>query len=206
MPEFGFPCPQCNEQLQCDATHIGSRINCPACLQSIIVPPAPANVPAIRIKRATLKRVGLISIAALLVIALAIIAFQFFGGSRSVTFRAYVDGADVVKLSGERLWIEHLLWQQPVRNSVNGTTWNPTWNETHSPSFPNWSDNESRPYTLKRRFSPHNPDNIKLVKIAGRGPIVIIEKPSPDNHQTLAIRLDDGPMSGADWYEFKVSW
>jgi hypothetical protein len=117
-----------------------------------------------------------------------------------------VDGTDVVKLSGSRLWIEHLQWQQPVRISVNGATWNPTWNETQSPTFPNWSDNESRPYTLKRWFSPHNPDNIKLVKTAGRGPIAIIEKPSPANQQTLSIKLDDGPMSGADWYEFTVSW
>jgi hypothetical protein len=137
---------------------------------------------------------------------LAILAFQFFGGSRSVTFRAYVDGTDVVKLSGSRLWIEHLQWQQPVRISVNGTTWIPTWNETYSPTFPNWSDNESRPYTLKRWFNPHNPDNIKLVKIAGRGPIAITEIPSPANHQTLSIKLDDGPMGGADWYEFTVSW
>ncbi|HUE35933.1 MAG TPA: hypothetical protein VMO20_00980 [Candidatus Acidoferrum sp.] len=106
-----------------------------------------------------------------------------------------MDGVDVVKISGYRLWIEHQDFQLPIRVKINGANWNPAWNAS-----------VSAPYKLRRAFRPAGPAAIKLVKLRGRGDVTILEMPSPANNQTLAIKLDDGPYGGADGYEFTVSW
>jgi hypothetical protein len=40
MAEFKFPCPRCGQHIQCDTGYSGTQINCPACHQTIVVPPA----------------------------------------------------------------------------------------------------------------------------------------------------------------------
>jgi hypothetical protein len=210
MSEFKFSCPQCKGVIQCDTSYVGSRIDCPICQKSIIVPPVPPTSTSvaerrIQLKKSTLKKAGIIAACALVVVAVVMIVPYLFG-PKSVTFKAFVDGTDVVKLSGRHLWVEHLEWQQPTRMSINGVNWRPTWNETKSGAFPDWSDNKSTRYALKRAFSPGNPQNIKLTKRQGRGAVAIIEMPSRQNDQTLAIQMDDGPQGGAAWYEFTVTW
>lgn len=79
MAEFKFPCPQCRQKIQCDASCVGTRINCPACQQSIIVPPAPPSVAppgerVIQIKVSTLRRAAVIGLCVLLVAGIAWIA------------------------------------------------------------------------------------------------------------------------------------
>lgn len=210
LSEFKFSCPQCNGVIQCHTSYAGSRIDCPICQKSIIVPPVPrieasAGERTLKVKRSTLKKASVIAACALFVVTVVVLVPYFFG-PKSVTFRAWVDGTDVVKLSGRHLWVEHLEWQQPARISINGVNWRPTWNSTSSDTFPNWSDNKSSRYTLKRAFSSNNPQNIKLTKRQGRGTVAIIEMPSRENGQTLAIQMDDGPIGGAAWYEFTVTW
>jgi hypothetical protein len=197
MAEFQFRCPRCKKQIQCDTSYIGANILCPICQQSVAVPPAKVSTgeKMIEVKVSTLKRTTIISLAVILVVALAAFGFHFFTGLRSVTFRAYVDGTDVVKLSGGQLWVEHLQWQKPDQMSINGKSWNPIWN-----------DNTTAAYSLSHAFKPGNPDKISLTKKVGRGRIAITERPKPDNGRTLSVRVDDGPMGGADWYEFTVSW
>jgi DNA-directed RNA polymerase subunit RPC12/RpoP len=65
MAEFKFFCPQCKQQIQCDATYAGSQISCPVCQQTIIVPPVPpASVAAggrtLQIKMSTLRKAAII--------------------------------------------------------------------------------------------------------------------------------------------------
>lgn len=72
MAEFKFSCPQCRQNIQCDTSYAGSRINCPACQQSIIVPPLPPSVAppgerVIQIKVSTLRRAAIIGMSTLLV-------------------------------------------------------------------------------------------------------------------------------------------
>jgi hypothetical protein len=43
MAEFKFPCPQCNQTIQCDTGYSGTQINCPACHQAIVVPQPPRS-------------------------------------------------------------------------------------------------------------------------------------------------------------------
>lgn len=78
MADLKFFCPQCRQKIACDATYAGSRINCPACQQSVLVPASsvrppvvsPAE-PVIQIKVSTLKRAALIAASVLLVAGLA---------------------------------------------------------------------------------------------------------------------------------------
>lgn len=198
MPEFKFPCPACRQLIQCDAACVGMRVDCPLCRQAIAVPPRSASdgERVIEIRKSTLKKSGAIALSVLLAVLLAELAIHFIPfGPKEVTFSAYVDGTDVLKLSGRRLWIEHLAWQQPKQISINGGKWSPV-----------WDDDKTRSYMLKRAFKPRNPEAINLTKKAGRGTVTIIEKPTTENQQTLAIQIDDGPYPGADSYELTVSW
>lgn len=201
MTEFKFPCPHCKQHIQCDASYVGSRINCPLCQQAIIVPPVPPPAAAgtgertVQTKKSTLRTVALLGAGVLVAAGIVVLAVHLFAGPKTVTFKAYVDGVDVVKLSGKNLWIEHLFDQLPSKMSINGKKWNPVWDK-----------NTSANYELHRAFNPSNADNVKLTKLIGRGAVLIMEKPTAENGETLAIRVDDGGIAGADWYEFTVSW
>jgi hypothetical protein len=72
MAEFKFSCPQCRQNIQCDTSYVGLRINCPSCQQSITVPPAPSSViphgeRVIQIKTSALRKMAVIGFSALLV-------------------------------------------------------------------------------------------------------------------------------------------
>jgi hypothetical protein len=199
MAEFKFPCPQCKQHIQCDTTYVGSQITCPSCQQTIEVPHVPtmaaSGTDSIQIKKSMLRNTALILLCVLLVAGLAATGIYLFTGLKKVTFKAYVDGTDVVKLSGRRLWIEHLDFQPPNKITVNGKKWNPA-----------WDNNTSAPYSLGWGLIQRKPENIKLTKRLGRGTVEIMEKPSAANQETLSIKVDDGGFGGADWYEFTVTW
>jgi serine/threonine protein kinase len=136
-----------------------------------------------------------VSAGILLAGGIILLAVHLLAGPKTLTFKAFVDGVDVVKLSGKNLWIEHLYDQLPAKMSINGKKWNPVWDK-----------NTSAEYELHPAFKPRNPESIKLTKRTGRGAVFIMEEPTDENGGTLAIRVDDGGIGGADWYEFTVSW
>ena len=118
------------------------------------------------------------------------------GQRRALTLSADVDGSDVVKVSGNKLWIEHEEFQLPQRIILNGRIW-----------IPQWTTNVSAPYEgLQPPFAPRNPWKIKVSKKAGRGAVAITQLPSVANDQTLGVRIDDNKQGGADRYEIRVSW
>ena len=133
------------------------------------------------------------------------IGLLFFVGcghkEQTFTVKMFVDGSDIVKVSGNRLWIEHgtgSLPQNPPDKViyVNGQTWTPTWNDKTSAEFAG----------IIPAFRPRESQKIQLTKRAGRGAISIAEYPSPDNNRMLAVKIDDEDFGGADWYEILVSW
>lgn len=197
MAEFTFPCPQCKQPIRCDASYAGTQINCPACKQVIVVPSSVAapGERVVQVKVSTLRTAAIVGTCCLLAAGLVWLALHFFAGPRLVTFKAFVDGSDVVKISGHRLWVEHLDFQLPARVTVNGKKWNLSWNGS-----------TSLPYKLPRAFHPGSPDQVKLTRRLGRGDISILEMPSAANDETLSVKLDDGNFGGADWYEFTVAW
>jgi DNA-directed RNA polymerase subunit RPC12/RpoP len=83
MTEFKFSCPQCRQKIQCNTSYVGSRINCPSCQHSIIVPPVPPSVVppserVIQIKVSTLRKVAIIGLCALLAAGIVTFALVKF--------------------------------------------------------------------------------------------------------------------------------
>src|SRR5208282_5939304 len=187
MTEFTFPCPQCKQRIQSDASYVGSQINCPICQRAIIVPSIPPPTAAgtgervIQTKTSTLRAIAMLGAGILLAGGIILLAVHLLAGPKTVTFKAFVDGVDVVKLSGKNLWIEHLYDQLPSRMSINGKKWNPVWDK-----------NTSADYELHPAFKPRNPESIRLTKRTGCGAVFIMEEPTDENGGTLAIKLDDG--------------
>ena len=99
---------------------------------------------------------------ALMLLGMAGLAFVSGCGRPDVlTFRAVVDGSDVVKVSGDHLWIEHEEFQLPAQIFVNGKPWHPV-----------WTDKVSAPLQdLSPAFHPRDPMKVKLTQIKGRGPV-----------------------------------
>jgi hypothetical protein len=170
MTEFTFPCPQCKQRIQCDASCVGSQINCPVCQKAVIVPPIPPPTAVgtgertVQIKMSTLRTVALLGASVLAAVGIVALAVHLVAGPKTVTFKAFVDGVDIVKLSGKNLWIEHLYDQLPNRIFINGKKWNPVWDK-----------NTSASYELKPVFKPHNLESVRLTKCTGRGSISIME-------------------------------
>ena len=116
---------------------------------------------------------------------------------QTVTVKAFIDGCDVVKVSGNKLWFDHETFNLPGKIIyVNGNVWTPKWNDKVSDVFAG----------LSPAFRPHALPNIQITKRTGRGTVSIAQFPTSDNDRTLAVRMDDGDFGGADWYEIVISW
>src|SRR5271154_7005167 len=128
----------------------------------------------------------------------ATIALAIFNGcsrQKTLTIKAFVDGSDVIKVNGDKLWFEHESFKLPERISINGKSWIPQWDANTNATYEN----------LSPAFRPRDPKKIQISKKLGRGDISVVQMPLPENNETLAIRVnDDAP--GADWYEFQISW
>ena len=76
-----------------------------------------------------------------------------------INCKAYIDGRDVVKVSGNKLWFEHKTYELPGRTIyVNGKAWTPDWTNNVSTEF----------MGLTPAFRPANAHDIQITKRAGR--------------------------------------
>ena len=143
-----------------------------------------------------MKRIN--HVMAVVLVGSAVLALFSGGGQRrALTILMLVDGSDVVKVCGNRLWLEHEPGSLPGRNIfVNGKAWSPGWTNNVSAEF----------VGLNPAFRPHDPQKIQITKRVGRGTVSVTQFPSPANDETLAVRLDDDVFGGADWYEVVISW
>src|SRR4051812_12760279 len=120
----------------------------------------------------------------------------------TLTIRTFIDGSDIIKVSGNNVWFEHEEFDLPGKNGggnyptyINGQPW-----------MPDWTDKTSAPYEgVKPAFKPRDVNKVKLVKRMGRGTATIVQAPATESG-TLAIRIDDNAESGAALYEIIVSW
>jgi hypothetical protein len=139
----------------------------------------------------------LIRVMTLVLLGIAGLVFTSGCGRPHVlAFRAVVDGSDVVKVSGDRLWIEHEEFQLPAQIFVNGKPWHPVWTDKTSEQYQG----------LSPAFHPSSSTKVKLTQLKGRGSVSIIQLPASANDQTLAFRIDDNAAGGADTYQISVSW
>ena len=99
--------------------------------------------------------------------------FNGCGPRRALTISADVDGSDVVKVSGNKLWIEHEDFQLPKRIIVNDKVW-----------IPQWTTNVSAPFEgLQPPFAPRDPGKSKYQKRPDAGP-----SPSRRGHPPKTIK------------------
>ncbi len=85
MAEFKFFCPQCGQQIQCDAGYAGTQINCPACKQPVVVPQMPVpGTPAAQPPVPAQAQTGrnILGIAAVVIVLAALVAGGWFGYSK----------------------------------------------------------------------------------------------------------------------------
>jgi serine/threonine protein kinase len=132
-------------------------------------------------------------------VALVIAMLTFLAGlsHHTLTVRAFIDGIDVIKVSGNKLWFEHEESALPGKNIfVNGKAWTPGWTNNVSTEFAG----------LNAVFRPIDAQKIQITKRVGRGTVSVAQFPSPANDETLAVRIDDEDFGGADWYEVVISW
>jgi hypothetical protein len=132
-------------------------------------------------------------------VALVIALLTFLAGlsHHKLTVRAFIDGIDVIKVSGNKLWFEHEESALPGKNIfVNGKAWTPSWTNNVSTEFAG----------LIAVFRPIDAQKIQITKRVGRGTVSVAQFPSPANDETLAVRIDDEDFGGADWYEVVISW
>ena len=164
---------------------------------------APNAKPGISIKKPILLFVlGVGGVCALFVAALLMLSHG--KSAHTLKVRMLVDATDVIKVSGDRLWIEHEsggLSSKAV--FINGQAWTPTWTTTNS----NRSKAVSSEFVgLKPPFRAHSAQGIQMTNTVGRGVVSFEQFPSADNDETLAVRVDDEEPPGADWYEIIISW
>ncbi len=132
-------------------------------------------------------------------VALVIALLTFLAGlsHHTLTVRAFIDGINVIKVSGNKLWFEHEESALPGKNIfVNGKAWTPSWTNNVSTEFAG----------LNAVFRSIDAQKIQITKRVGRGTVSVAQFPSPANDETLAVRIDDEDFGGADWYEVVISW
>jgi hypothetical protein len=142
-----------------------------------------------------MKRINHV-MAMVLVGSAGLVFLNSCGQQRALTISADIDGSDVVKVSGNKLWIVHEDFNLPERIILNDKVW-----------IPQWATNVSALYEgLQPPFAPRDIQKIKVSKKAGRGTVTITQRPSAENDRTLSIRIDDNDQGGADRYTIRVSW
>jgi serine/threonine protein kinase len=168
------------------------------------IAPTLSNQPPIKNLKKTMqttshKTIWIGSAIGIACVALVIALLTFLAGlsRHTLTVRAFIDGIDVVKVSGNKLWFEHEESALPGKNIfVNGKAWTPGWTNNVSTEFAG----------LNAVFRTIDAQKIQITKRVGRGTVSIAQFPSPANDETLAVRIDDEDFGGADWYEVVISW
>jgi hypothetical protein len=92
-------------------------------------------------------------------------------------FRGVVDGADLLDLRGDQLTVRHL---------------------RHLPI-------QSMDYRVTAPL-PSRPVRLELVRLEGRGEVVLAGEPSAENGYTATVLVDDTDERGSDLYEFELVW
>jgi serine/threonine protein kinase len=151
----------------------------------------------------TKTKIAIVSACVLLLAGALAIAIHSAAKTKNIiTIKAYIDGRDILKIQGDKIWWEHEEagfpgdpkgGNQPT--FINGLAWRPQWDGTNSIPFE----------PLAPAFSPKFPAQVTLTKVTGRGDAAISELPTPANNNTLSVYFNDDPP-GADCYEVSIVW
>ncbi len=151
----------------------------------------------------TKTKIAIVSACVLLVAgALAIFFRSTTQTENIITIKARIDGRDILKIQGKKVWWEHELGGFPgdpkggnEPTFINGIAWRPQWDGSNTIPF-----EVSAPI-----FRPKSPAQVTLTKLSGRGDAAISELPTPANDGTLSVYFND-EEGGADWYDVSLLW
>ena len=122
--------------------------------------------------------------------------------------RSFIDGCDVVKIQGDKVWFEHQSYSFPgawkgfnEATLVNGEPWLPAWTGLVSEKFE--IANKEAALPANREFTA---ETLKVAGNCGLGRFSVGEYPSAANDYTLSVTLDDSTAEGASWYEIGIDW
>ena len=121
----------------------------------------------------------------------------------TITIKARIDGRDILKIQGNRVWWEHETGCLPgdpqggnAPTFINGIAWRPQWDGSNSIPFE----------SLSPAFRRKAPVQVTFNKLSGRGEAAISDLPTPANTNTLSVYFNDEEGGGADWYEVSILW
>ena len=112
---------------------------------------------------------------------------------RRISIRGKFD-CDLIKIQNGKVWIEHVSFEKPTDLSINGVHWKPQ-----------WQGNNSGRFELKLPVDSFDNATVKVTKVQGRSELASVELPTPQNKQTLSIKVVDQPL-GVDTYEIHIRW
>ncbi|MBT8484782.1 MAG: tetratricopeptide repeat protein [Phycisphaerae bacterium] len=128
-------------------------------------------------------------------------------GRHVVTIRAWIDGTDLVKVRGDKVWFEH------INHSLPGTWVGDSDDSGNEPTIidgvewiPQWDGRISDAFTADRELLPTEGHHVHVmfVRASIRGKLVMVEQPSEDNDYTFTMMFDDDVLHGAAWYEVEL--
>ena len=131
-----------------------------------------------------------------------------------INVRAYIDGLSSLCLQGDSVWWHHKKWVAPGRlgcaqgepikpTDLNGVEWFPEW-----PDYPDCRNEYcnclSSTYTGMDPPIPEETMILTLERVSCRHDCYVVQHPTPANGFLTIVEFDDGPPSGADWYEINL--
>ncbi len=117
------------------------------------------------------------------------------GPDGPLNFKAYVDGADLLHVQGNRAWIENLKYNTPTEIFVNQMIWRPVWDGETSLVF-----DQLYPPLPGAGFY------VYMTSAKGRGLVQLAQIPDAWNGYEAIIFLNDKDYGSAAWYEFSLAW
>jgi len=160
---------------------------------------------------------GIMSTKTALRCALAVTLLAPLGASQagsSIHVRAWIDGRSRLILDDATATWQHFDFAAPGRLNCNigapteptyldGMQWWPVWPDVPDCENRNCGGCTSDTYLGLGTPVPNSPFAPSLSILTARGPVDIVEYPSPANGYRVVIEFNDTP-SGADWYEFDL--
>ncbi len=142
-----------------------------------------------------------------LIIALILNLYTLVASAGIIEISAFIDGKSELIIEDSTMYWHHSAFAAPGRWSnndhptiVNGVSWQPTWPLAGRNDF---CDCESSSITgILPPLSGLT--DISLNIASGRGPVSLLEAPSPLNGHRMEIEFDDYYYGGATWYNIEI--
>ena len=122
--------------------------------------------------------------------------------------QAWIDGRSRLIISGNAAHWSNLEYDPPGRlgngnrpTVINGKQWYPLWSH-----LPIGQLSISDEYKQLAPPLPRTPVTVRVTPITARGPVTVVQQPSPANQNTLIVEFDDSLPGGAADYTVDLTF